>query len=444
MMFSHLSLPIQLPIIAHKNNSVIHHVDDQTCCLSTFRNHSHRSLLLSLPRVLCPPITMSAKLPPAKRHKADDDDKQKTTRAQTAAVKLQLPACRYGASCYRKNPTHFAQFSHPHLDNIQNNQPNNNDKEDGAGGGDERGEDDHDDDGGGGDDDGGDGGGDGDDDGDGGDGDGNEDVGDQAALNSTLRIPCQLQAATVLGTLSDTACYRYAFVPRTQPVTQDARSPLQASKFGGAPFLLPSDITAGTDGAECECGGRMTFSFQLRADDLPAQLANVLVPERLRGADKLAMFQLWLCQGEEHAPWMCDDRQKQLITGARWIDATGTSATPTTPPATPNDTIMQDTGLGFGPEHALLGWERPRIDTPIAHEQQEVWGIEDVDEAAECVNGPKLSGFPDWIQDQAYPQCGECDTRMELLFQTAEDVFTTWIFVCPTHREQFGMEAQCG
>jgi len=28
----------------------------------------------------------------------------------------QLPACQYGASCYRKNPTHFAQFSHPHID----------------------------------------------------------------------------------------------------------------------------------------------------------------------------------------------------------------------------------------------------------------------------------------------------------------------------------------
>ena len=40
-----------------------------------------------------------------------------------------------------------------------------------------------------------------------GDGDGDGDGGDQTALNSTLRIPCQVRAATAAGTLSDTGCY---------------------------------------------------------------------------------------------------------------------------------------------------------------------------------------------------------------------------------------------
>lgn len=27
------------------------------------------------------------------------------------------PLCMYGVNCYRKNPQHFVDFAHPHLDN---------------------------------------------------------------------------------------------------------------------------------------------------------------------------------------------------------------------------------------------------------------------------------------------------------------------------------------
>lgn len=190
----------------------------------------------------------------------------------------------------------------------------------------------------------------------------------------------------------------------------------------------------------------MIFSFQLRADDLPSQLGNVFVPEQLRGAGKIAMFQLWLCHGEEHAAWMCDDPQKSLLTGARWIDASGTSATPSASSTVDYSDLMlmQDTGVGYEPEQALLGWEQPKIDTPVRDEQQEVWRIEEVNEEAETIDGPKLSGFPTWVQDVTYPKCPQCNARMEVFFQTAADYMETYLFVCPTHREQFGLEMQCG
>src|SRR5437588_723256 len=37
-----------------------------------------------------------------------------------------LPMCKYGASCFRKNPDHFKQFKHPQLNKNQHNNNNNN------------------------------------------------------------------------------------------------------------------------------------------------------------------------------------------------------------------------------------------------------------------------------------------------------------------------------
>ena len=40
----------------------------------------------------------------------------KLTKAKTVIVETEannLPPCKYGAKCYRKNPSHFEEFSHP-------------------------------------------------------------------------------------------------------------------------------------------------------------------------------------------------------------------------------------------------------------------------------------------------------------------------------------------
>ena len=281
------------------------------------------------------------------------------------------------------------------------------------------------------------------------DGEGAEDEGEEggaspAALNAALRIPCQVQAATAAGTLSEKGCYRYAFIPRHKP-TEGEPAPPTASKFGGIPYLLPSDVAGGgRAGAPCPCGGHTAFSFQLRADDLPEQLGNVLVPERLRGPGKTPMFQMWNCEGEEHAAWAAGDMAAMLITGARWIDASGPSAVPNKNEADEAAAKYANNGLNYGPEEILLGWEEPRVDHPNSEEQEEVWQLEEPNEDADTIMGPKLSGFPGWVQNVAYGECPECKSRMELFFEMVDDIFSTYIFVCPTHREVFATEAQCG
>ncbi len=34
-----------------------------------------------------------------------------------------LPPCQYGENCYRKNPVHFREFSHPHLRKLNKAKP---------------------------------------------------------------------------------------------------------------------------------------------------------------------------------------------------------------------------------------------------------------------------------------------------------------------------------
>ena len=74
------------------------------------------------------PLPASASQPksPSKSPKKNDD-------------KSQLPVCQYGARCYRKNPTHFAQFSHPHIDRGDGDEDDGD--EGNEGGGDEEEED---------------------------------------------------------------------------------------------------------------------------------------------------------------------------------------------------------------------------------------------------------------------------------------------------------------
>jgi len=50
--------------------------------------------------------------------KSDDDDDEDTKKSDPPAKKQKtaaddLPACPYGAACYRKNIIHFAEYSHP-------------------------------------------------------------------------------------------------------------------------------------------------------------------------------------------------------------------------------------------------------------------------------------------------------------------------------------------
>lgn len=43
-------------------------------------------------------------------------DHIKNSKAQNNGKQHKRPWCQYGEKCYRKNPVHFKEFRHPHLD----------------------------------------------------------------------------------------------------------------------------------------------------------------------------------------------------------------------------------------------------------------------------------------------------------------------------------------
>jgi len=59
-----------------------------------------------------PLYTVSDDTANAKRKLSPQNDDQETKKSKLE----DKPACQYGAKCYRKNPQHFKEYSHPHLD----------------------------------------------------------------------------------------------------------------------------------------------------------------------------------------------------------------------------------------------------------------------------------------------------------------------------------------
>jgi len=49
---------------------------------------------------------------PTTKRKNDDEDEERETKKTKIDTTLTLPKCPFGAACYRKNPTHFQDYSH--------------------------------------------------------------------------------------------------------------------------------------------------------------------------------------------------------------------------------------------------------------------------------------------------------------------------------------------
>eukprot|EP01107_Rhizomastix_libera_P000378 TRINITY_DN1066_c0_g1_i1.p1 TRINITY_DN1066_c0_g1~~TRINITY_DN1066_c0_g1_i1.p1 ORF type:complete len:790 (+),score=239.65 TRINITY_DN1066_c0_g1_i1:29-2398(+) len=60
---------------------------------------------------------------PGSDHDSSDDEDFAESQAKVVVSKSGKPLCQYGVNCYRKNPAHFAQFAHPHLDDKKSTAP---------------------------------------------------------------------------------------------------------------------------------------------------------------------------------------------------------------------------------------------------------------------------------------------------------------------------------
>jgi len=60
-----------------------------------------------------------SKLPKRKRSQGQEECEENIPQMTPKKTRPLLPPCKYGSNCYRKNPQHFQEFSHPHLEQTE-------------------------------------------------------------------------------------------------------------------------------------------------------------------------------------------------------------------------------------------------------------------------------------------------------------------------------------
>jgi len=184
------------------------------------------------------------------------------------------------------------------------------------------------------------------------------------------------------------------------------------------------------------CQKELTFFFQLRGEDLPVAMGQ----EQLKAEEMLQMF---FCTAGDCSSF-------DAFSGSQCVRV----ITPSSHQAA--DLVTIKAGASQTPcaweQRRLVRWKRT-VDVP-AEEDFELYGLperneaaeddDDEDEEAGPYSGEKLSGFPYWVQCNEQPDCPQCQTKMEFIFQVASEGLFDWcfgdcgvghIFQCPKHKD---------
>jgi uncharacterized protein YwqG len=265
--------------------------------------------------------------------------------------------------------------------------------------------------------------------------------------------------------------------PTWRPVTRNGDGSLTASKFAGTPWLAADEAWPACQA----CGRPMQLFLQLNLDtDLPEpDLGN-----RFGGG----LLQLFYCTANELRPLpplsatpaeMAEHFMSRACPGpggvafepghlVRIIDPRGPNQSnpryagddqPLAPKVITSWTRQTD--LPEPGEHDALG---VHIDYDFAHNTATLTcpllGLKFENLASETLAediadahvGDKLAGWPNWVQNVAYPTCPRCGARLQFIFQLDSNDNLDFMFgdcgrghitQCPTHREVVAFAWAC-
>jgi uncharacterized protein YwqG len=229
-----------------------------------------------------------------------------------------------------------------------------------------------------------------------------------------------------------------------KPIVKDGDGSITASKFSGQPWL---DEQESYPICGC-CQTPMALLLQLNLNEIPPELANQF------GTGLLQLFYCLNCSS--YAPFE-DNKLVRIVEPNQY---------PSQPPVIGGLGGVKDKL----PAKTIIGWKQLE-DYPDGVELEE-WGlifnddyteeliriecpdfgiIIDIPDDSEIeddlfsmvVTGDKLSGYPDWVQDVEYPNCPECQRRMQFVFQIDSndnlpimfgDMGCGHITQCPEHK----------
>lgn len=218
------------------------------------------------------------------------------------------------------------------------------------------------------------------------------------------------------------------------PVLEDGDGEVTASKFAGTPYLAD-----GESWPECpNCNNPIQLFLQLNSEDLPGESGKPW-------GDGLLQF-FYCTNSNPHCEVDC---------GA-WAAFAKSVVVRVVPAGASGSRYSDSPVLNAFPPKLITGWNTAD-DFPNWEEFKDL-GVDlddgDGDKLSETYprGGEKLLGWPAWVQGLEYPNCPECDSVMQLVFQIDSEMSLPYMFgdvgighitQCPNHTSITGFGWAC-
>jgi hypothetical protein len=206
----------------------------------------------------------------------------------------------------------------------------------------------------------------------------------------------------------------------------DPTSSADPSRFGGLPRLRDGEAWP----ACSRCTAPLAFFVQVDLDR---------VPETARAVFGSGLLQLFCCTDIACAAWVPFAGSHRI----RIIDAAEGAAPPEAP-----------AGVRVFPERPITGWHAAVDDYPFGEGGESLLPEEHEEAFALNRQGDKLGGWPNWVQDAAYPRCPEGDHHIDRIILQIDshrgvphmwgDNGVAFILQCGLHRDQVAFTWQSG
>ncbi len=220
-----------------------------------------------------------------------------------------------------------------------------------------------------------------------------------------------------------------------RPVVEAGDGELTASKFSGLPWLRPGEAWPACP----HCSRPMQLMVQL-------DLASAPVGAAVKPASGLLQF--FYCTDQEQ---VCEANHDG------WEPFSSTHLLRVVRPDGPGLALASSPVAGAFEAQRIVGWHE-QADLPH-WEEHEPFDVELDDEELDALSnagfpldGDKLRGWPCWIQGAEYPNCPDCGTRMDLLFQIDSENNLPYMFgdsgcghitQCPNHPQVLAFGWAC-
>jgi len=223
------------------------------------------------------------------------------------------------------------------------------------------------------------------------------------------------------------------------PVCEDGDREVTDSKFSGIPYLREGESWPACP----NCKNPMQLFVQLNPESMPEATRTIWGDGMLQFFYCTNYKPITSCELECQAwdPFSKSTllRVVQINRPAAWTSTTSVKE------AFPPKTIV-----GWDHKDDYPNWEESREITKAS----EPPSYEDWELAQETYPraGEKLFGWPYWVQGVEYPNCAECGTKMQLLFQIDSEVNIPYSFgdvgcghitQCPEHKTMFAFRWAC-